>query len=254
MSLYLYNISKLEKVFLEREYELPPIWNNSVLQFVRNSALNTEHSIPCSATSALFYSDPTARVLMLSAKPEGSASTYWLFISESFFRSSPQDRRPALWPQWSQLCLIKELQTGMLVGSPQIVGSRILYLEKDGTCSSSGHARTRLKVIDFAPYADIPVASPQAWSLVGRYSILRPGEYQRDFSSKTTNNLAVEGICATDDNIVLLLVSHNMIFISSSLICLLGKPQRLQTCEHLDLWIGAATQGHSIPLWSLKIY
>jgi len=200
---------------------LPPIWNNSVLQFVRNSALNTEYSIPCSAASALFYSDPTARVLMLSAKPEGSALTHWLFISESFFRPSPhEDRRPAPWPYWSQFCLIKELQAGMLVGSPQIVGSRILYLEKDGTYSASGHARTRLKVIDFAPYADIPVASPQTWSLVGRYSILRPGEYQRDFSSKTTNNLAVEGICATDDNIVLLLVSCCMIFISLSLISL----------------------------------
>jgi len=112
----------------------------------------------------------------------------------------------------------------MLVGSPQIFGSRILYLEKDGTYSASGHARTRLKVIDFAPYADIPLASPIPWSLVGRYSILRPREYQRDFSSGTTNNLAVEGMCATDDNIVLLSVRCSMTLINIFLIRSVGKP------------------------------
>lgn len=88
-----------------------------------------------------------------------------------------------------------------------MAGSRVLYLEKDGSRSATGHYRTKLKVIDFAPYTDKSSPSTKAWTLLGQYATLKPSEYQRDFSSTTTNGLAVEDIHATEDNMVLLLVS-----------------------------------------------
>jgi hypothetical protein len=133
-----------------------------------------------------------------------------MFINESFFRpTSHEDRRTVPWVYWSQFCLIKELQLSLLTGTPRVAGSRVLYLEKDGSRSASGQYRTKLKVIDFAPYTDMSAPSPKAWSLLGQCATLKPSEYQRDFSSTTTTGLAVENIHATEDNIVLLLVSPN---------------------------------------------
>jgi hypothetical protein len=212
VTLYLYNISNMDRVFIEREYELPPIWNNCTMRFVRNNVPNSERAVP---SNALFCSDPSARVLALSATPEGPGATlmHWMFINESFFRpTSHDDKRTVPWAYWSQFCLIKELQLGLLSGTPRVAGSRVLYLEKDGSRSATGHYRTRLKVIDFAPYSDIASPSPKAWSLLGQYATLKPSEYQRDFSSTTTNGLAVENIHATEDNIVLVLVSPTFMF------------------------------------------
>jgi len=212
VALYLYNISDMGKVFIEREYELPAIWTNSIMRFGCNISPNADISIP---PTAIFCSDPSARIVLLSARSEGpdEALSHWMFISESFFRpTSLEDRRTIPWGYWSQFCLIKEFQPSSLVGLPQVVGSRVVYLEKDGSRSAAGHCRTRLKIIDFAPYSDLPSPSPKAWSLLGKYSILRPGEYQRDFSATTTNGLVVENIFATEDNIVLLLVGiHTLI-------------------------------------------
>ena len=205
MALYLYNITDMRKVFIEREYELPPIWTNAVMRFGKNSAPNTDISTP---SNALFYSDPSARVLLLSAKQPGdSAAMHWMFVHESFFRpTTHDDRRAVPWTYWSQFCLIRELHSSLVIGNPQVVGSRVIYLEKDGTRSGSGNERTRLKIIDFAPYAEVPPPSTKAWTLLGKYSSIKPGEYQRDFSPSTTNGLAVGGICVTEDNIILVLV------------------------------------------------
>src|SRR5258707_1255758 len=215
----------MDKVSIEREYELPPIWNNSTMRFVRNNVPNSERAVP---SNALFCSDPSSRVLVLSAKPEGSGatSTHWMFVNESFFRpTSHEDRRTVPWAYWSQFCLIKELQLGLLAGIPRVSGSRVLYLEKDGSRSASGQYRTKLKVIDFAPYTDISSPSPKSWSLLGQYATLKPTEYQRDFSSTTTTGLAVENIHATEDNIVLLLVSPNSFLLSFLLKDGVGKQQ-----------------------------
>lgn len=212
VTLYLYNISNMDKVFIEREYELPPIWNNCTMRFLRNSVPNSQRAIP---SNALFCSDPSARVLVLSAMPEGSGATsmHWMFINESFFRpTSHEDRRVVPWAYWSQFCLIKELQLDLLAGTPQVAGSRVLYLEKDGSRSATGRYRTKLKAIDFAPSSDVSSSSPKAWSLLGQYATLKPGEYQRDFSSTTTNGLAVENVHATEDNIVFLLVRFRISF------------------------------------------
>lgn len=223
VTLYLYNTSNMDNVSIEREYELPSIWSNSAMRFVRNNVPNSDPAIP---SNAIFCSDPSARVLVLTAKPEGpgATSTHWMFINESFFRpTSHEDRRSVPWAYWSQFCLIKELKISLLAGTPRVAGSRVLYLEKDGSRSASGQYRTKLKVIDFAPYTDMTSPSPKAWSLLGQYSTLKPSEYQRDFSSTTTTGLAVENIHATEDNIVLLLVSPKSLFLSFLLNDNVGK-------------------------------
>lgn len=188
---------------MEREYELPPIWANSILRFAKNAA-------PFLASpTTLFHADPSCRVLVLTAT--SATAVHWLFLHESFISpTSHADRRIVPWIFWSQFCLIKEFAVGGIVGSPQVVGSRIIYLEKDGTQSPSGKDRTRIKVIDFSPYANIPVPSPQMWTHRGQACTLKPGEYQRDFkpNSSTTSGLAIERIFATEDNLVLFLVSQ----------------------------------------------
>jgi len=133
---------------------------------------------------------------------------HWMFINESFFRpTSHPDRRMVPWSYWSQFCLIRELNQDVVVGNPHVVGSRVVYLEKDGTVSNRGTDRTRLRVIDFAPYAEIPAPPPGLWSLVGKYSPLKPSETHREFPPASTGGLAVESIRATEDNVVLVLVS-----------------------------------------------
>ncbi|KDR80694.1 hypothetical protein GALMADRAFT_60553 [Galerina marginata CBS 339.88] len=212
MVLYLYNIFDMRNVAIEREYELPPIWAKSTMRFARNTAPNND---VCTPSNALFCSDPSARVLLLAAKQTGpnGSGMHWMFINESFFRpTSHADRRSVPWSYWSQFCLIKDLQMNAVVGNPQVVGSRVVYLEKDGTRSSRGHERSRLSIIDFSPYAEISTPPTKTWTLIGKMSVLRPNESHRDFPSATTNGLAVEGICATEDNVVVLLVcsSHQL--------------------------------------------
>jgi len=111
------------------------------------------------------------------------------------------------WSYWSQFCLIRELSQDVVVGNPHVVGSRVVYLEKNGTVSNRGTDRTRLRVIDFAPYAEIPAPPAGLWSLVGKYSPLKPSETQREFPPTSTGGLAVENIRVTEDNVVLVLVS-----------------------------------------------
>lgn len=205
--LYLYDISDMRNVAIKREYELPPIWVNAVMRFSRNITPYGDNAAP---TTSLFYADPSARVLLLSAKQSGpnAAGMHWMFINEGFFRPTAYaDRRSVPWSYWSNLCLIRELNSNTIIGQPQVVGSRVVYLEKDGTRTSRGHERASLGMIDFAPLAE--TASPSSaklWSLIGKQSILKPSETHRDIPSGTTQGLPVQGIRATEDNIVLLLV------------------------------------------------
>lgn len=197
----------MRTVAIEREYELPPIWAKSAIRFGRNTAPASDHTTP---STALFYADPAARILLLTAKQTGPNANgmHWMFIPEAFFRPTTHpERRIVPWIYWSQFCLIRELQINQVVGYPQVVGSRVVYLEKNGTRSSRGHERTHLSVIDFSPYAEIATPPPaKLWTLIGKQAILRPSETLRDIPSTTTNGLAVENIHATEDNIVLVFV------------------------------------------------
>ncbi|KAF8906253.1 hypothetical protein CPB84DRAFT_1675794 [Gymnopilus junonius] len=201
--LYLYNIYDMRNVAIEREYELPPIWAKSTMRFGRNTVPNNDVPMP---SNVLFYPDPSARVLLLMAKQTGPTGNgmHWMFINESFFRrTSYADRRSVPWSYWNQFCLIKEIQNSTVVGIPQVVGNRIIYIERDGTCCSRGYSR--LSVIDFSPNTELTTPLTKMWTLIGKMSILRPIETYRDFPSATTQGLPVERICATEDNIVVLL-------------------------------------------------
>lgn len=196
----------MRNVTIEREYELPPIWAKCTLRFGRNSSPSSDSSAP---SSALFYSDPSARVLLLTAKKTGSTGNgmHWMFVNESFFRpTNHADRRSVPWSYWSQFCLIKDFPTFSLVGCPQVVGSRVIYLEKDGSQSTRGHARSRLNTVDFSPHAEITTPPTMTWTFIGGMSPLRPNETHREFPSSTTNGLTIDQIHATEDNIVVLLV------------------------------------------------
>ncbi len=189
----------MRTVAIEREYELPPIWAKSAIRLGRNTAPATDNATP---PSALFYADPAARVLLLTAKQTGPNANgmHWMFVNEAFFRpTSHPDRRIVPWIYWSQFCLIRELQINQVVGNPNVVGSRVIYLEKDGTRSSRGHERNHLSIIDFSPYPDIAIPAPaKVWTLIGKQSTLRPSETHREFPLATTNGLAVENIHATE--------------------------------------------------------
>lgn len=158
----------------------------------------------------MFYADPAARILLLTAKQTGPSATgmHWMFVNEAFFRPTTHpDRRIVPWIYWSQFCLIRELQVNQVVGNPNVIGNRVVYLEKDSTRSTRGPERNHLSIIDFSPYPDVAIPPPtKAWTLIGRQSILRPSETYRDFPFATTSGLLVEDMYATEDNIVLVLV------------------------------------------------
>lgn len=193
------NISK------EREYELPDIWANSILGFGRNAAATTDRS---TSKTAMFYCDPSARVLLMTAKPAipGEGPSHWLFISESYFKPpSRKNPHPYInWTQWSQFCVIRDVPT-QIVAEPRVIGTRVIYLETERV--SRVEYRSRLGVIDFAPYPETSACQPnRAWTLIGSRTSLSPSETERVIPVTTTDGMKVEGFCATEDNIVLLFV------------------------------------------------
>jgi hypothetical protein len=190
------------RVSLEREYELPPIWAKSALRFAQNTVPGVELSSP---STALFYTDPSSRVLLLEAKQAGSNLHHWLFIQESFFRPTPlADRRSVPWAYWSQFCLIREHQPSFVVGRPKFAGNRLVYLEKEPAHPSRGE-RARLSIIDFSP-SETPSTPTKLWTLIGKQSALIPNESYREIPSNVTNGHSVESVHATEDNIALVLV------------------------------------------------
>lgn len=191
------------RVALEREYELPPIWAKSVLRFAPNTVPGVELSSP---STALFYTDPSSRVLLLEAKQAGPNMHHWLFIQESFFRPTPlADRRSVPWVYWNQFCLIREHQPSLVVGRPRFAGNRLVYLEKE-VAHPSRAERARLSIIDFSISEAPPSTPTKLWTLIGKQSTLIPNEFYREIPSSVTNGHAVESVYATEDNIALVLV------------------------------------------------
>lgn len=199
----LYNIGDLSRTTIEREYELPSIWAGSELRFGHNAIPTPDVQL---SRDALFHLDPSTRVLNLTAKGGSKhGPLHWLFINESYFRpTSRADQCYVPWGYWSQACLIKDLVSSEIIGVPRIIGSRIVYLESD---SGSGRDRTRISIIDFAKPANHPGSSPRPWSLIGPRAMLTPNESSRSIPSSVTRHLRVEGICASEDNIVVIMVS-----------------------------------------------
>ena len=192
------------RVALEREYELPPIWAKAALRFAQNTVPGVELSSP---STALFYTDPSSRVLLLEARQAGPSSMHhWLFIQESFFRPTPlADRRSVPWVYWSQFCLIRDHQPSLVVGRPRFAGNRLVYLEKE-VAHPSRAERARLSIIDFSLSEAPPSTPTKLWTLIGKQSTLIPNEFYREIPSAVTNGHAVESVYATEDNIALVLV------------------------------------------------
>ena len=202
LALNLYNIMDMGKVALEREYELPPIWARCTLRFAQNTVPGVELSSP---STALFYTDPSSRVLLLEAKQTGPNIHHWLFIQESFFRPTPHaERRSVPWVYWSPFCLIREHQPSLVVGRPRFAGNRLIYLEKEPAHPSRAE-RARLSIIDFS-LSETPSQPTRLWTLIGKQSTLVPNEFYREIPPSVTNGHGVEGVYATEDNIALVLV------------------------------------------------
>ncbi|KAF9038470.1 hypothetical protein BJ165DRAFT_1531560 [Panaeolus papilionaceus] len=205
LAIHLYNISDMRRISIMREYDLPPVWTNAVMRFAQNTAPNSRLS---SASRAMFYTDPDSRVLTLTAQvpgPNGGA-IHWMFIDESFFRFTLNaDRQTVPFSYWNQFCLIKELRGTQIIGSPQVVGNRVVYLERDDSRADRGGERLRLGVLNFSRLAEPQPPSSKQWTLIGKYSALRVSEGSREFSHSVTNGLAVKDIRATEDNIILIL-------------------------------------------------
>ncbi|RDB23441.1 hypothetical protein Hypma_008992 [Hypsizygus marmoreus] len=209
-NLSLYNISNIGAVVLEREYELPEVWNRSIIGF----AANTSPLVDLSPSSeALFYADPSNRVLLLTAKtPSGTggpSTRNWLIINESYFRpTSRKDRFKVPWIHWNQYCLIRDVPS--LIRGPHVVGSRVLFAEAGSGRSSRGASYPpRLNVIDFAPYPDSDCRQSRAWSLVGQRAVLVPNEISREVPPKTVDGRQIEDIRVTEDNIILFLENRD---------------------------------------------
>jgi hypothetical protein len=200
----LYNVTSLSKIIIEREYELPPHWANAELAFAPNVSLTGDAPSP---PHALFYADPDVRVLLLSAK-QVNGSKEWLIINESYFRpTSRPDQQLVLWANWSRYCLMKTLPAYPVTHNAQIIGNRIVFLESEA--ASGGRVRQqRLRLIEFPAYPDPRNDSRGTnWIHIGQRSVLIPNETIKDISSYSALGAGVDSISATEDNIVLFLVS-----------------------------------------------
>ena len=215
--LNIYNIYNIGAVTVERVYELPPHWSSAAIGFTRNTAPLSDHSV---APDALFYPDPSTRVLLITAKSLLSNTgrrpfRNWLFINESFFRpTSRKERLNVSWDHWKEYCIIRDVSPSTKIPGPYVIGSRVLYVDSELGRSSTrdGHARYRSKltVIDFAPYPDVSYrhGPDQVWPFVGQLTALVPNETTREIPSETCDRRKVEDMRVTEDNVVLFLVRY----------------------------------------------
>ncbi|KAJ7224144.1 hypothetical protein GGX14DRAFT_424453 [Mycena pura] len=195
------SISNLASMCVLRQYELPGIWNHSSIKFHPNVAPRLPSS------SALFYSDPASRILVIAAKSTSKSSANalpfnWLFINENYFKGAPFRREHAVvpWSVWGQCCVIKDISRGKTSVVPHPIGSRVVFVE-----SELRHGTTSLNLIEFTPFPENPTRLDPSWSMVGTRSALFPNESARRLPSSAVEHYAVDGIGVTEDNIVLFL-------------------------------------------------
>lgn len=203
--LNLYNISSIANITVDSEYELPESWNNCQIDICNNAAPSKDLT---PATRALFYPDPSARMLCVVAKraiasDPGPVHYKWLFINASYFKPSRRGGLTSVpWTQWGNNCLIREVSQTSPIKGPYAVGTRFVYLEP-----TPNNGRPRLHTIGFIPYAEWKGSA--TWSWRGQKVIMGPVEGSRDIPEKTAGGLAVEDVRVTEDNIVLFMVRHH---------------------------------------------
>ncbi|KAI3619623.1 hypothetical protein WG66_002849 [Moniliophthora roreri] len=208
--LCLYNISKASTIAILREFELPQTWDRSIIEFSPNNSPKSDYSL---SPNALFYPAPETRILAIKARNPSSDARpdytprNWLFIKESYFRH-PSRRDPfrISWKQWSQYCLVKEMVNyPPCIRGPYVMGTKAFFVEnmQPRAHRSSHGTGSRLHVIDFSPFADRSDASTN-WAIIGLKAGLVPSEYAKTIPPATVDGLAVEDMCVTEDNIVLI--------------------------------------------------
>ncbi|KAJ3905004.1 hypothetical protein F5879DRAFT_800567 [Lentinula edodes] len=211
----LYNVSKVASISVVREFELPETWSNTIVKFLPNTSPRSDIS---QSSDALFYAAPETRVFAISSTPAAiSHSGYypinWLFLKESYFRfPSRKDGFRVSWRQWGRYCLIKEIDVPpSAIRGPCVVGTKVFYVENALAHSSRSPTpssrSTRLRVIDFSPFAE-PDEFPRGWTFVGPRASLFPIESRRSIPSSSVDGLPVEGLDATEDNVILFLESR----------------------------------------------
>ncbi|KAF5362368.1 hypothetical protein D9756_002316 [Leucocoprinus leucothites] len=196
-SLFVYNVRNVQQPVPKRQFQLPDAWKNSVINFHKNDAPRTD--IPGNST-ALFYSDPARRLLMLSARPSAHSKVVnWMMFPERLLGSPCLRGASVAWNDWCQYVIVRNTASTHLVGEPAIVGTRVLYLDQD----PSG-AKMRINAINFAPHSDAAETSQALWDFVGKYTPLVPTEAKREISPVGRDGSKLQDLRATEDNIVLL--------------------------------------------------
>ncbi|KAJ8508916.1 hypothetical protein ONZ45_g8845 [Pleurotus djamor] len=214
----LYNITEIANVTNMREYELPEAWGTAAITFCPNMSPQSD---AMANPEALFYPDPSARLLMLSVDPNATPSARhpttnakgpvaWVFINESYFKPPTSRRDPARvsWKHWSQHCYIRSVVPSPYQGGPQLVGTKVVFLDAEPVQLSRSQVGTkpglipRLTLIEFRPFVDPTNVPGKSWT-AGVKTNMVPYEYSKDVPYKTIDNLNIEGIRVTEDNIVL---------------------------------------------------
>lgn len=155
------------------------------------------------SSNALFYSDPTRRILMLSARPSAQARPVnWMIFPERLFCWPWIRGQNLAWNDWCQYVVVRNTSSTRLLGKPVVVGTRILYLDQDST-----GAKTRINSLTFAPHSETAETSQALWDFVGKHTPLVPTEASREIPSVNGLGSKVQDLRVTEDNIVLLYVS-----------------------------------------------
>lgn len=168
---------------------------------------------PPRSSSALFYSDPSRRVLMLSARPPAQAnSVQWMIFPERLFTWPWIRGQSVAWNDWSQYAIVRNTSVTRVVGKPAIVGTRVLYLDQD----SSG-TKMRINSIAFMPHSATAETAQNMWDFVGKHTPLVPSEARREIPAVNGMGCKLQDLRATEDNIVLLYVSFVYLVVEQEL-------------------------------------
>ncbi|KAL0953864.1 hypothetical protein HGRIS_005039 [Hohenbuehelia grisea] len=232
--LNLYNITDIANLTNAREYEIPEAWAHSSFAFIPNASPRHDSG---ANPDAVFYPDPSQRLLGISIAPAQSAKGspfVWLFINENYFRI-PTRRDPATrvsWAHWGSYTAMRVVNPSPCLRAPQLSGSRLVYVDADATpvsrSRSSVVATPRLNLIDFQPFLESGAGPTKAWTIGSRTEFV-PVESTKAVPSTTVDNSAIYGVRLNEDNIILLLEQQGMRSVN---ILTFGAPETSRSSRH----------------------
>ncbi|KAH7926051.1 hypothetical protein BV22DRAFT_390964 [Leucogyrophana mollusca] len=196
-----------------RSYELPESWSTvSLMRISPNSSprVNAEPT-----PGAFFYSDPSQRLLVISAEfppeatPPGCSRNIALVLDESFLQPPGPGEEIVRWNQWRSRCMIFNLPDR--AEGLQAVGRRLVFFEN---VAEPGHSTvdssSRVHMLDLNPYAvdflQSIVRSPSPWRWNGPWTTITtvvPRRSTRYIRTSTVEAYNITWIDATEDSIIL---------------------------------------------------